>query len=245
MNFLPAWKYQMDGMKWPLIIFYIVIAALLALMGIAMSIVIREHNQFSVGGLETASAVFIFIAGLNSFKSTFHMFSANGISRKTMFISFIAAIGVVAVGMAVVDGVYSLIMRTIGNYEPAFMQMYGLDPANGAYIPTALLWMFCSNLAAGMTGYLITTLYYRMNKAVKLLASIGVPVLLLFVLPIVDAALFNGVVMNTIGWFIGWASGLASGNPYMGVISNILLTVVCGILSFVALRRAPVKARQQ
>jgi hypothetical protein len=38
----------MDGMKWPLIVFYGVIVALLVLMGVSMTIVAREHNQFSV-----------------------------------------------------------------------------------------------------------------------------------------------------------------------------------------------------
>ena len=71
MSFLPAWKYQLDGMKWPLIIFYIVIAALLILVGVSTALATQQHTQFSVGGLEMASVVFIFIVGLNSFKSTF------------------------------------------------------------------------------------------------------------------------------------------------------------------------------
>lgn len=252
MNFLPAWKYQMDGMKWPLIIFYIVIAALLVLMGVSMSLAVRQGTQFTVGGLEMASVVFIFVCGLNSFRSSFHMLSANGVSRKTMFVSFIAVLGAVAAGMAVIDSTVSMVMRGIrnfgpgvGNYHPAFMQMYGLTPNNAADVATGLLWMFCCYLAAGMTGFLITTLFYRMSKPVKLLVSIGVPVLLLFVWPIVDLSLFQGAVSNAIISAIGWASGLSTGNPYMGVVSSVLVTLIFGGLSFAALRRAPVKARQQ
>lgn len=245
MNFLPAWKYQLDGMKWPFIIFYIVIAALLILMGVSMSIAVREGNQFNVGGLEMASVVFIFVCGLNSFKSSFHMLSANGVSRKTMFVSFVAVLGTVAAGMAVIDSVVSLAMKGFGNYEPGFMQMYGIDSYSAASVMTGLLWMFCTNLAAGMAGYLITTLFYRMNKPVKLLVSIGVPVLLLFIWPLVDWALFQGAVSKAFAMFTGWAFGFLDGNPFMGVVSNVLLSLIFAALSFVTLRRVPVKARQQ
>ncbi len=252
MNFLPAWKYQMDGMKWPLIIFYIVIAALLILMGVSMSIAVREGNQFNVGGMEMASVVFIFVCGLNSFRSTFHMLSANGVSRKTMFVSFVAVLGAVAAGMAVIDSTVSVVMRGIGsygpgigNYEPGFMQMYGIESYSTASVLTGLLWMFCCNLAAGMGGYLITTLFYRMNKPVKLLISIGVPVLLLFVWPMADLVLFGGAVSTAFFQLVGWAFGFMDGNPFMGIVSNVLLALIFTALSFIALRRVPLKARQQ
>ncbi len=252
MNFLPAWKYQMDGMKWPLIIFYIVIAALLILMGVSMSIAVREGNQFTVGGLEMASVVFIFVCGLNSFKAPFHMLSANGVSRKTMFISFLAVLGAVAAGMAVIDSTVSAVMRCIGNngpgignYESGFMQMYGIESYGAASLLTGLLWMFCAILAAGMAGYLITTLYYRMNKPVKLLVSIGAPVLLLIVWPIVDWTLFRGAVSSAFAMLISWAFGFSTGNPFMGISTNVLLALMFAALSFAVLRRAPVRARQQ
>lgn len=245
MNFLPSWKYQLDGMKWPLIIFYTVIAALLILMGVSMSIAIREGNQFTVGGLEMASVVFIFICGLNSFKAAFHMLSANGVSRKTMFVSFLAVLGTVAAGMAVIDSTISLLMRSVGEYHPGFMQMYGIESYSTSAVLTGVLWMFCTNMAAGMAGYLLTTLYYRMNKPVKLLVSIGVPVLLLFVWPIADWALFRGAVSIALTRFTGWAFGFMDGNPFRGIVTNVLLVLIFVALSFAALRRAPVKARQQ
>jgi hypothetical protein len=244
MSFWPSWKYQMDGMKWPLIVFYGVIVALLVLMGVSMTIVAREHNQFSVGGLEMASMIFLFIAGLNSFKATFHMLSANSVSRKTMFVSFLAVIGIVAAGMAVIDSVYGLIMRALGDYNPMFIQLYGgQQAALGVMAGKGFLWMFCSYLAAGMTGYFITTLYYRMNKPVKLLVSIGIPVLLFIVGPALDVTLFNSAVSNAFAWFFAWSSGLASGNPFMGMISDIVLVAALGGLSFIALRRTPVKTK--
>jgi hypothetical protein len=246
MSFLPAWKYQMDGMKWPLIIFYFVIAAMLTLMGISISLADKYQTSMTVGGLEMASVIFIFIVGLNSFKSTFHMLSANSVSRKTMFLSFLAVIAAVAAGMAVIDSLYALMMRATGYYQPAFEQMYGLASLSmTARTTTGFIWMICCYLAAGMTGYLISALFYRMSKPVKLLVTIGVPVLLLFVLPAVDFSLFDGAVAKAVGAFFSWASGLSNGNPYMGMVSNAVLFVLLGCLSYFVLRRAPVKARQQ
>ena len=242
MRFLPAWKYQMNGVKWPLIIYYIVIAALLTLMGISLSIV-EGRAQVTVGGMEMASMIFIFVVGLNSYKPVFFMMSANGISRKTMFVSFLAMLGIVAVGMALIDTLYGMGMKLIGGYQSMFELLYNKETGAPVWIPGGFEWRLCSYLLAGMAGYLITVLYYRMNKPVKLLVSIGVPILVLFVWPAADIAWFNGVTRRAVGWLIGWASGLSSGNPYIGVASDIVLTVLLGALCYVALRRAPIKTK--
>jgi hypothetical protein len=242
MRFLPAWKYQMSGVKWPLIVYYGVIAALLALMGISLSIA-GDSTRVSVGGLETASMIFVFVMGLNSYKSVFFMMSANGVSRKTMFVSFLAMLGIVAAGMAVIDTLYGVGMKLVGGYQSMFELLYNKETGAPVLIPGSFEWRLCSYLAAGMAGYLITTLYYRMSKAVKLLVSIGVPVLVMFVWPAVDYSLLNGATTNALGWLIAWASGISSGNPYMAVISDIVLTALLGALSFVALRRAPIKTK--
>ncbi len=246
MRFYPAWKYQICGMKWPLIIYYAVIAALLTLMGVSLSLADRNQGSIIVGGLDMASVIFIFIVGLNSFRTTFHMLSANNVSRKTMFVSFLTVIAAVAAGMAVIDSLYALIMSGIGNYQSAFIQMYGLASAEiAARTVTGFAWMLCCYLAAGMAGYLISALYYRMSKPVKLLVSIGVPVLVLFGLPALDFSLFGRTMLKAVSTFIGWASGLASGDPHMGMISSGVLFALLGCLSYLALRRAPVRARQQ
>jgi hypothetical protein len=186
----------------------------------------------------------VFVVGLNAFRPTFLMLSANGVSRKTMFVSFLALLGALAVGMAIIDSAYGQIMRAVGDYRSMFEQMYGMEhAASAASIVSGFVWRVCSYLAAGMIGYLITTLFYRMNKPVKLLVSIGVPVLVLFVWPAVDYSLWDGATTKAIGWFIAWSSGLSSGDPYIGVISDLVLTAALGALSFIALRRAPVKVK--
>jgi hypothetical protein len=243
MRFLPAWKYQLAGIKWPLIVYYIVIAALLVLFGISLSIAQQQNTRMSVGGLEMASMIFLFVVGLNSYRPVFFMMSANSVSRKTMFVSFLAMLGVVAAGMAVIDTLYGAAMKMAGNYQTMFEQIYNLETGAPVLVAGGLEWRLCSYLAAGMVGYLITSLYYRMNKAVKLLVSIGVPVLVLFIWPAVDFSLWNGATTKAIGWLIAWASGFSSGNPYIGVISDIVLTVLLGGLSYLALRRAPVKTK--
>jgi hypothetical protein len=239
MRFLPAWKYQLAGVKWPLIVYYAVIAALLTLMGVSLSLARQQHAQVTVGGLEMASMIFVFVLGLNAYKPTFFMFSANGVSRRTMFVSFLALLGAVAAGMAVIDSAYGQIMRAFGDYRSMFEQMYGLQ----ASIAGGFAWRLCSYLAAGMTGYLLTVLFYRMSKPVKLLVSVGVPALALFVWPAVDYSLWDGATTKAVGWFIAWASGLSSGQPVIGVISDIVLVALLGALSYLALRRASVRTR--
>jgi len=236
MRFLPAWKYQLDGVKWPVVIYYGVIAALVVLGSIAMAFV--QNDGVMIRSIEMSSMIFLFVMGLNSFKSVFFMMSANGISRKTMFVSFVAMVGTVSAGMALIDTIFSVCAS--GGSATMFELIYNIK---GTATASGFVWRLCTYLVIAMAGYLITTLYYRMSKAVKLLVSIGVPVLVLFVWPAVDYSLLNGVTTDAVGRLISWASGLSTGNPYIAVMSDIVLTVLFGALSWVAMRRAPVKTK--
>ncbi len=249
MKLKAALKYQIYGMKKPLIIYYIIVYAFMILF-VAQRLFWKDSNiQFSGSGHEMASVIFLFVCGLNSFKSTFYMFLANGVSRRTLFKSFAAMAAPVAALMALIDSLNNLLMSSFNSYTSMFSNMYSLRyggiehvGANAQVFAEGFLWMFALYMAVTMLGFFITTIYYRMSKPLKLLVSIGVPVFLFIVLPYADAAIFSGAIFRGIGYFFKLANGLLDGpNPYIAVLSYLLAFAALGGLSFLAMRRATVK----
>jgi len=131
------------------------------------------------------------------------------------------------------------------NYKSVFLQLYGssyLHAGGAAVYFDGLLWSITSYLCAAMTGYLITTLYYRMSKAVKITFSIGVPAMFFIVLPYIDGTLANGVIFQAIGSFFAFVNGFSNGfNPYYAVVSGALCFLLLSGLSYLLVRRAVIK----
>jgi len=100
----------------------------------------------------------------------------------------------------------------------------------------------CLYTAALAVGYFITIGYYRMNKIAKIIVSIGVPGLYVFVFPIVDFLFLDGTLtsalMNTVAFTYG---GMIGGNPYFTICSGLLASAVFLGLTYLMVRRAPIK----
>jgi hypothetical protein len=196
-----------------------------------------------IGGMDMASMIFLFVVGLNSFKPTFHMFAANGISRKTLFVSFIATTGIICSGMAIIDSVNTIIINQFVEYQPVMVQLFASRYSSIGFTTygEGLLWMFFMYAACMMFGFFLTTAYYRMNRPLKLIISIGVPVFMFIILPILDAQLLSGAVYKAIGTFIAFCSGRLSGSPYVAMASNVVFYAIFALFGFLLTRRATVK----
>ena len=257
MRIKSAYKYQLNELLKPVMVYYIIIAALSVLTVVAAKLWMTGG---SISGWDGATIIFLFICGLSAFKASFHMFMANGISRKAMFIGTITAIATVAIGMALIDGVIGLVLNLLIPYNSVFANQYagwyGIH-WNGLFdnfretapmVADGVVWRISSYTAAAMTGLFLTTAFYRMNKPVKLLVSIGVPVLLLIVWPIVDATVFNGAMTAAVLRAFGWVSSLftnllGTGNPYIVVLYNVFWILLLGGLTWLLTRRATVKTQ--
>lgn len=250
MKFKSAFKYQLSESIRPLIIFYIVIYAIFAFMMISSFILKGKGYIGGFGGMETASIIFIFIAGLNSFKSSFHMLLVNGVSRRTMFTSHVTGVLPVAAAMALIDTLNHWVFSSFSYYNSLFSYLYEHRYGNGGNLfgttfqisLEGFLWMFFTYAMMAMIGFFITTLYYRMNKPIKLAVSIGVPVFLFVVLPYMDIVLFSGGMFKAIGTAIAKAFGFLNGsNPYIAMLSCTIIFALFGLLSYLLMRRATVK----
>jgi hypothetical protein len=175
------------------------------------------------------------------------MLMQNGISRKTMFLSRIAAMGILCTGMMIIDrfvvgvigafAVNSTSFRISGMYEQMFFKrVKDLDFLQKNL--EGVLFTLCFYIASIAVGYFITTAYYRMNKPLKLAVSVGLPVSVFFILPIVDTTITNGRINRFIGYMIGTVFGMNKEKPFNFMVSCIIAACIFFGLSWLLIRKA-------
>ena len=116
-------KYQFMESKKSLLIFYGILFSILLLT--TSSFTLFGSGTAEVRGTEMASAIFIFVVGLNSFRANFLFSQANGVSRKTQFKGFLLAILLIAGLMAVIDTIYTHLFSSLVPYLSFFSMIYG------------------------------------------------------------------------------------------------------------------------
>lgn len=232
MKIKQAMRYQLQGFMRSARTFYIVIAAIF--IGMLLLNRFVTSGTGSVSGMESATIIFLFVMGLNSFKQDFRLFLQNGISRNTLLVSFAASALSVSVCMAVIDGFFPLLFGNSLHYESFYVSLYGLKGYTTGF--SSIAWSALMYLFAMCVGFLITTLYYRMNKPLKVLVSVGVPLLFFVVLPIVEGYYPSIRVYETIGRFINWGLGRERAYVFLPVCSAVLLG-----FSYLLIRNATIK----
>ncbi len=246
MNMKAAYSYQIDDSKKSIMIYYLVVALIIVFFGISISLSDTSNFQSS-GGIETSTAIFLFVLGLNSFKETFLMLLQNGVSRKTMFFSRLIASGIICSGMMVIDRIIVNIISGLTRNNPSFHIsglyediFYNRAKELGFLQKNAegILLTLCLYFLTFSLGYFITTAYYRMSKAAKIAVSVGLPTGFFFVLPIVDATITNGRISRFIGYMLGTILGLKKDHPYNFLLSAIVGTVLFLSFSWLLIRRS-------
>ncbi len=263
MKLKSAVRFYLDDFKKPVIIFYGVLLVLFALEVILMNLL---NETGSTSGMGSATSIFMFVIGLNAFKTQFRLFLQNGLSRKTMFSGFILGIALLSAAMTLIDLAFGRFQGLFLTYESVYMSRFGsLYTNSSADLMDELLWTFLSYLTAGLTGYAITCLYYRMNKGLKLAVSIGIPALVIIVIPLIDGLYTNGVItaffLNIVAFALGYGITLDASNgllegvisqffglqngvplyPYRAILFSVISITLTGAFSFLCIRRATIK----
>ena len=235
-------KYQLSESKKSLFIFY-------GIMFTILLITTSSFNLFGSGtaevrGTEMASAIFIFVIGLNSFRSNFLFSQANGVSRRTQFKGFLISIFMVAGIMAIIDTIYTNVFSALVPYLSFFSMIYGASYLQGSaplsILIGGLLWSFFLYALFAVFGYFINLVYYRSNLFMKLIVSIVPPVFLFILLPylaFIYPAISDGI-LSLINLFFGIDKTL---NPYRAMLSFSLFTLLFATGSYLLMRKAPIK----
>lgn len=249
MRLKPTYQNHLkDWMKGTIILYSILIAIyLISFIFIAIQVSGSDESSFS--GMEFVSQIFIFVTGIAMFKPNLKLALANGISRKTEFTSAILAASTVAVAFVFlnlgINGLYGIIYP----YQSEFNQAFGnyTFANNFTYYLTGFFYDTFSALTSFIFGYFIGALYYRMPKWLRILVSVGVPVLCFIGVPIVSVAIFadginngNTLIIRMAEVVVRFIAAIAA-NPYYTILCSIAFIAAFGTFTFLLIRRAPIK----
>jgi hypothetical protein len=250
MNLRASYKYQLTENKKPMIIYMSIIVAVTLFLYLATVFTLTVNGvKTEFTSMEFASVIFLFVTGLCSFKDSFLMLTQNGVSRKTMFFSSILTFATLSGILTAFGAILLLLVKLFDNekilstgmYETVYYERAASISGFLMNVESIILNFFVLLMALGI-GYLITTLFYRLNKAGKIAVGVGVPVFFTMVLPVFDFFVTGGRISYTINQFIDFASGYSTQNPYAGIISSICVFAIASGLSWLLMRKAVVKA---
>ena len=188
--------------------------------------------------------------GFILFKINFKLFSANGVSRRTLFCSLVIVMGISAATMSLIITLNTILLSHFTKYLSSFAQLYYgsiLSDSQSTHYTVQMLaqqfvWQGFGYFWIAMLGLLITVLYYRMNRGMKIAVSIGVPVFCICVFPILDFALWDFKLTHAMQTFFSFALGFSNGsNLYIGMISMVIFAAIAATLAWLLVRRANVK----
>lgn len=238
-----AFKFQIKEIIKPIATFYVMFLMFIFLfVGLAFT---SGEGNIRFGGFELCTIVMLFVTMLSMIRSDFLLFLQHGYSRKTLFLStMLCLITTSAVVLIIETIIYNILSRVLP-YQGMFLQGYGATYVSDAGVKGYIdeyLWKFFLYILAGAIGIFISLLYYRMNKLLKTIVSVGVPAFIFVIYPLADKYLFDGqltkLAIKILNFYTGYSNGM---NPYINMLCNFGLFALFGALSFLLLRKCNYK----
>ncbi|MDF2700391.1 MAG: putative rane protein [Haloplasmataceae bacterium] len=221
---LKVTKYQLFDYKLGLIIFYSIIAII--------SVIIITSNVTSDGnmsGIGLSTVIFIFIVGLNSFKVVFKFMQVNNVSRKSFLMGSIQAFLIVAFFMTIIDFLLGSFLKNLFLYISLYELIYMEKSVLKEIIWSFLLYSLAINL-----GFMITIIYYRVNKLFRTIISV-LPIFAVLLIILMNTVT-NGFILKSLNKFILFLT-----NPISSMICLFIGIIVILSCSYLLTRRAVVK----
>lgn len=244
MNTLKIIKYQVLDTQKALMVYYSIIIGIVILLTITtLNFSKNASENISFGGLDFASIIFMFVAGLGSFKQNFRFMQANSITRKNFLIGYIISIFPVAAIMSALDITLNRISNIFIINNSLFAQTYLRPDSFEKTYPNIIenfIWSFAALSLFAIIGYCIALIYYRSNKIMKIVISI-LPFILINILGYLNGKT-DGMISYVISNFFSLIWGFKNNyNPFIAVLSMGIGFMIIAFISFLLIRKAPVK----
>lgn len=262
MKFLKAFKYQLNDVKASVITFYCVMIGIAILLSSIITLNVSNVKGDAIG-IDAATPVFLFILSLCIFSTNFSFLNQNGVSRRTMVLSCFAMFATIAGIMLAIDIIYTTFMIILcelfgGEYATLFDSMYyfGAKEPKSDYINTLMylpsvsqkliriaaniIFNYVSYIAAAVTGYFISIVFYRLTKLWRIIVFIIIPVVLLnssYSIYRLGKSFFDNISR--------WLDRNIFNSPTGTIISMLIWIVVFGTLSYVIATRASLKPKKE
>lgn len=206
-----------------------------------------NDGEIKSSGIEFSTIIFIFIAGLNSFKNSFKFTQGNNISRKTFFqglmISTLPTAALMAVADVILNRIYNLVVFCPTIYDMLYSKGFGehywsQSNSFSTLLGTVMFLVFLYAMAFNL-GVLINLIYYRSNTVLKVIIS-AAPFALMTLL-VNFHNLLPQEFFNSVGKFLFNAFGLNNNNAYAACFSFFVIAALFSGGIHLLMRRAVVK----
>lgn len=233
MKYLNMVKYRLFDIKDSFIIYYIII--LMIQLGKCI-IIIKNKVTMAVPEVFIATAIFLFVCGLNSFKQQFKLLMQNGFSRQSIHWGFVAFLPI-AIILSLVDYlIYSIqffvcriatsntILTT--NIVNPFNFSENYSPAKTLVVSIILMAVLYA--ATLSFGYMVSALFYRLHKVGKILIAVGIPAAIVFTSAMASIS-ENGALL------IYFARSMFLGSPYTDNAPFYVMHFICVLALYIIL----------
>jgi len=239
MNFKPAFRYQfrslLRGGAKSIIIILGVLLILLLFMNMSAS------NSSVTGMFGGTVAIFLFVMGIVCIRGDLRLCLQFGVSRRTSFLSELTAVLAVSALLSVVGEVITGIVQLATANVPNFTvsDLCQLDFFRdtrvlgfGGHMISAL---FNSALffSSFICGVFFSLLFWRLNKFWTIVAAISIPFIL------------NGfpILLHSLSIDLSPFMGWLNSSPFNFVLLWLLTAALVGLVDWLLLRRANIKAK--
>ena len=171
MKLKSAVKYQLWEGRVSVSIYYGCVLALFALL----TLLAPNKDNISGGNIEWLTSIFLFIAGIATFSSSFKLYMQNGLSRTLLSMSIFLTFLLGSLIMLAADSLtQAIFIITPINYISSIHLAY---PSSG--VVSRWFLHYCLLFFMSCLGYFTGVFFYRLNKYLKILFSILLPILLI------------------------------------------------------------------
>lgn len=260
MKILPSFRYQLRDQRPAILVYYGVLVAIVILSMLFALFAPEESGLVTTNATTGITSIFIFILSLCCFKESFRMNTQHGVSRRSQFLGRLGAMTTVCAILAAADEVYTTLLFLVGMlfpgrfhawslYESLYVSRWDLADSTYLYVQHSLstfilsiVMSFFMLLAFSSSAYLISLFNYRLNKAGKIAFWVGWP--FLFMLARVGLGNYfiahpeqSDVFME----FMMQVTRFCFGTLPRFCLTCLVFTVIFSALSWLLMRRAPVK----
>lgn len=242
MKSLKIVRMNMEEMIKPTVIFYTIIISIIIIVTI-----LRQSPAVRIGvpEIDKITTIFLFVCGLNSFKSNFYFAKGNNVSRN----NFITGIIFSAFPIAFITSILDLIINRITNLFTAMPSSYdfyfdfslGMNWTQSNTLEV-LFYTFFIHFLVGIAFYLagvvIRMIYFKSNKAMKIILSV-MPVAIIFGYS--KLWYINEVTAQKLEHFLLSSLGLSPSNKYCTIVTFMVISIVLSIVSLLLIRKVTIK----
>ncbi len=236
-------SYQLETSIRSILVYYSIFIGILLLVIIQKKFM-YPYSNIQSNGIEIATAIFIFIIALNSFKSSFYFSQGNNVSRNSFILGTVKSGVIISAMLALIDiiinRIYNLFIICPTNFDTLYGRVvYGVNNnwefmLNHSVVTSleSYLWNFAIYVFLFMLGLVITMIYFRLNKLWRIIVS-SIPFIIIMVLNNISEHNSDKIIE-----FIGDILGINNKNPYIAMLIFIMMSILLIAMQYLLIRRA-------